>query len=168
MRRPRFERSSSITVFSVFFQMVGKEPFFSLLTAPSTWTDRSNESGVKWSEQTAKRPSGLKCARCVPTKAFHFARRVLSIGDLWTEIPAVISENYCILAQHNVVKARLYKKHAKESWGTILSNFIPSFLQNQNNNSLSRHTNSLLAHNHNALRFWGVTSRRNVWYHDKN
>ena len=21
---------------------------------------------------------------------------------------------------------------------------------------------------HNPLRFWGVTSRRNVWYHDKN
>jgi hypothetical protein len=28
----------------------------------------------------------------VPTKAFHFARRVLSIGDLWTEIPADILE----------------------------------------------------------------------------
>lgn len=92
MRRPRFERSSSITVFPGFFQMVGKEPFFSLLTAPSTWTDLSKESGEKWSEQTAKRPSGLKCARCVPTKAFHFARRVLSIGDLWTEIPADILE----------------------------------------------------------------------------
>ena len=50
--------------------MVGKEPFFSLLTAPSTWSDLSKESGEKWSEQTAKRPSGLKCARCVPTKAF--------------------------------------------------------------------------------------------------
>ena len=74
--------------------MVGKEPFFSLLTAASTWTDLSNKSGKKWSEQTAKRPSGLKCAQCVPTKAFHFARRVLSIGDLhvWTEIPADISE----------------------------------------------------------------------------
>ena len=76
----------------VFFQIVGKEPFFSLLAAPSTWTDLSNESGEKWSEQTTKRPSGLKWARCVPTKAFHFARRVLSIGDLWTEIPADISE----------------------------------------------------------------------------
>ena len=39
MRRSRFERGSSITVFPVFFQMVGKEPFFSLLTAPSTWTE---------------------------------------------------------------------------------------------------------------------------------
>ena len=28
--------------------------------------------------------------------------------------------------------------------------------------------NSLLAHTHNPLRCWGVTSRRNVWYHDKN
>ena len=91
MRRPRFERGSSITVFPGFFQMVGKEPFFSLLTAPSTWTDLSKESGEKWSEQTAKRPSGLKCARWVPTKAFHLARRVLSIGDLWREIPADIS-----------------------------------------------------------------------------
>lgn len=72
--------------------MVGKEPFFSLLTAPSTWTDLSKESSEKWSEQTAKRPSGLKCARCVSTKAFHFARYVLSIGDLWMEIPADISE----------------------------------------------------------------------------
>ena len=70
--------------------MVGKKPFFSLLTVPSTWSDLSKESGEKWSEQTAKRPSGLKCAWCVPTKAFHFARRVLLIGDLWTitEIPA--------------------------------------------------------------------------------
>ena len=59
---------------------------------PSTWTDLSKESGEKWSEQRAKRPSGLKWARCVPTKAFHFARRVLSIGDLCTEIPADISE----------------------------------------------------------------------------
>ena len=54
--------------------MVGKEPFFSLLTSPSTWTDLSKESGVKWSDQTAKQPSGLKCALCVPTKAFHFER----------------------------------------------------------------------------------------------
>ena len=60
------------------------------------------EPGVKWSDQTEKRPSGLKCARCVPMRAFHFVRRVLSIGNLWTEIPANISENYCILAQHNV------------------------------------------------------------------
>ena len=57
----------------VFFQMVGKESFFSLLTEPSTWIDLSKESGEKWSEQTAKRPSGLKCARCVPTKAFQTA-----------------------------------------------------------------------------------------------
>lgn len=88
MRRPLFERGSSTTVFPGFFQMVGKEPFFNLLTEPSTWTDLSKESGEKWSEQTAKRPSGLKCARWVQTKAFHFARRLLSIGDLWTEIPA--------------------------------------------------------------------------------
>lgn len=86
MRRSRFERGSSITFFPGFFQMVGKESFFSLLTEPSTWIDLSKESGKKWSEQTAKRPSGLKCARCVPTKAFHFARRVLLIGDLWTRL----------------------------------------------------------------------------------
>lgn len=92
MRRSRFERVSSITFFPGFFQTVGKESFFSLLTEPSTWIDLSKESGKKWSEQTAKRPSGLKCARCVPTKAFHFARRVLLIGDLWTEIPADILE----------------------------------------------------------------------------
>ena len=92
MRRSRFERVSPITFFPDFFQMVGKESFFSLLTEPSTWIDLSKESGEKWSEQTAKRPSGLKCARCVPTKAFHFARRVLLIGDLWTEIPADILE----------------------------------------------------------------------------
>ena len=72
--------------------MVGKEPFFSLLTAPSTWTDLSKESGKKWFEQTTKRPSGLKCAQCVPTKPFHFARRVLLIGDFWTKLPADISE----------------------------------------------------------------------------
>ena len=29
-------------------------------------------------------------------------------------------------------------------------------------------SNSLLAHNHNPLRCWGVTIRINVWYHDKN
>lgn len=61
--------------------MVGKELFFSLLTAPTAWTDLSKECSEKWSEQTAKRPSGLKCPRRVPTEAFHFARKVLSIGD---------------------------------------------------------------------------------------
>ena len=76
----------------VFFQMVGKESFFSFLTESSTWIDLSKKSGEKWSEQTAKRPSGLKCSRCVPTKAFHFARKVLLIGDLWTEIPADLLE----------------------------------------------------------------------------
>ena len=60
MRRPRFERGSSITVFPGFFQMVGKEPFFSLLTAPSTWTDlskgiwrkmvRTNSEATVWVE----------------------------------------------------------------------------------------------------------------------
>ena len=89
---------------------------------------RSNSKATIWFDE---------CARCVPMRAFHFARRVLSIGDLWTEIPADISENYCILAQHNAAKACLYKIHAKESWGTILSNFIPSFLRNQNKLSLS-------------------------------
>ena len=116
--------------------MVGKETFFSLLTAPSTWTDLSNESGEKWSEQTAKRPSGLKCARCVRTEAFHFARRVLSIGD-GRKFRPIYQKHYCILARHNIAKVCIYKKQAKESWGTILSNFIPSLLRNQNNNSLS-------------------------------
>ena len=102
MRRPRFRRSSLITVFPGFFQMVGKELFFSLVTAPSTWTDHSNESGEKWSEQTAKRPSGLKCAQCVPMKAFHFAQRVSTAYG--RKFRPIYQKHYCILAHHNIAK----------------------------------------------------------------
>ena len=63
MRRPHFKEVPQLLFSQFLFQMVGKEPFLSLLTAPSTWTETIQRNLVlNCFEQTVKRPSGLKCA----------------------------------------------------------------------------------------------------------
>ena len=68
------------------FQIVGMAPATVTLRAPGTWTARSQQSAVKWTEQILKSPLGLKLARCVRTKAFHFCLSKLVFG-LCKEMP---------------------------------------------------------------------------------
>ena len=63
------------------FQIVGMAMATVTLGAPGTWTARSNQSAMKWTEQILKSPLGLKLAQCARTKAFHFWLSKLFFGS---------------------------------------------------------------------------------------
>ena len=71
---------------SLNFQIVGMAMATVTLGGPGTWTARSKQSAVKWTEQILKSPLGLKLAQCVRMKAFHFWLSKLFFG-LCKEMP---------------------------------------------------------------------------------